>query len=610
MIKNIGCLNYLLLILFFTSFTHAIDIDENSSNLSIVDKSSILIDKTKSLSLDEIKEQKFTTNNLTTVQLGYNPNVSLWIKFILHNKTNNFLKKTLEFDTEETESVIMYTGSKVLKGGYLHYDENRKDLNPTFILTLNPNETKIYYLQVRAKIKILKAKVTLWNEIDFIKYDLTDKAYRFILLGMIVVLFIYNAMIFLFTRDKAYLYYVFYLLSLIVLTNYYSGLILFYLLSPTLVIVAVELHTTIATIYLIPCILFTQEFLKTKQFKTLNKLLNLSLYSLPILGILSYDNWILDSNTATFLLLIGVIIVYSGFHALYRGIKEAKYYVLGWSIILISLSFLSLQSLGFYSLQDYSLSYLIEISFVIEALLFSIALAHRINITNEEKSLADQKLIHFQEEEKEHLTIVVEEKTMALKHSLNEKEVLYKELNHRVKNNFMMILSLLKLQISRCNLIEAKDSLKITESRIKSIANLYEMLLLNSDDVNVDTKEYLNKIYRNINLNFQKNIEVEYDIQHNMELDSLIYVGLVFNELITNSFKYAFPHDEGKISITLKKENNEIVFSIKDNGQGFKERRKNSLGLTIVETLIEGQLLGELRINSTEGTEIVMSWKE
>jgi two-component sensor histidine kinase len=173
----------------------------------------------------------------------------------------------------------------------------------------------------------------------------------------------------------------------------------------------------------------------------------------------------------------------------------------------------------------------------------------------------------------------------------------------------MMILSLLKLQISRSNLREIKDSLKVTENRIKSIANLYEMLLLNNEDININTEHYLKKIYTNIAMNFQKEIEIEYDITHNIELDSLIYVGLVFNELVTNSFKYAFPDNTGKIFLTLKEEDNKIFLSIKDNGQGFKERRKNSLGLTIVETLIEGQLLGELTINSEDSTEVFMSWK-
>ena len=601
-------ITYTFFILFLTTSLNAIEIDANSSNLSILDKASIFIDKTNSLNIEEIKNQNFKPNNKINLNLGYKPNTSLWIKFTLHNKKNTLLKKILEFSYKQTESVTLYSEKKTLKGGFLHYKENRKSLKPSFLLKLNKNESKTYYLEVKAKIKPLRATITLWNELDFINYNLTDKMYRFILLSMIIVLLIYNAMILLFTKDKAYLYYVIYLFSLMLLTNYYSGILSYYLLSPSLAIWATKLHTTAATIYLVPCILFTQEFLKTAQFKTLHKLLTLSLYILAILGILSYDNWILNSNTTMFLILIGTLIVYSGFHALYHGVQEAKYYVLGWSLMLMSFSLFAFQGVGLYSLKDYPLTYILETTFVIEALLFSIALAHKIKITNEEKALTDAKLISFQEKEKEYLNTLVKEKTYALKHSLNEKELLYKELNHRVKNNFMMILSLIKLQISRTVLVETKESLKVTENRIKAISNLYEILIFNNENLNIDTADYLKKIYLNISMNFQKDINIKYDIQHNIELDSLIYVGLVFNELITNSFKYAFPTDEGKIFLTLKKENNKILLSIKDNGQGFKERRKNSLGLTIVETLIEGQLLGELSIKSNNGTEVSMRW--
>jgi len=600
---------YLILISFFNSNLFALDIDEKSSNFSILDKSLIFIDEGNTFSIKEIREQKFISNNLVNLNLGYKPTSALWIKFSLHNKTSNVVNKTLEFAYKQTESVVLYNNEDVLKGGFLHYDENHRSLKPSFLITLKADESQTYYLKVRAKIKPLRATITLWNEIDFIRYNLTDKMYRFILLGMIVVLFIYNTMILLFTRDKAYLYYVLYLFSLMFLTNYYSGVISYYLLSPMLATLAVNLHTTAATIYLVFCILFTQEFLKTKQFKYLDKLLNFSLFILPILGFFSYGNWFLDSNTATFLVFIGILIVYSGFHALSKGVQEAKYYVLGWTLMLISFSLFAFQGLGLYSLKDYPLSYILETTFVVEALLFSIALAHKIKITNEAKVLSDGKLILFQEKEKERLNVLVEEKTNELKYSLNEKEILYKELNHRVKNNFMMILSLIKLQISRSKFTETQESLTVTKNRIQSISHLYEMLLLNSENINIDTTHYLQNIYKHISLNFQKNVKIYYDIQYNIEVNSLIYVGLIFNELVTNSFKYAFKSNNGKIFLTLKKENNRIFLNIKDNGQGFKQRRKKSLGLTIVKTLIEGQLLGELTIDSDEGTEVFMSWE-
>jgi two-component sensor histidine kinase len=205
---------------------------------------------------------------------------------------------------------------------------------------------------------------------------------------------------------------------------------------------------------------------------------------------------------------------------------------------------------------------------------------------------------------------LVTQKTKALNVSLREKEILYKELNHRIKNNFMMILSLLKLQIKRSKNSETIASLDITKNRIGSIAKLYEMLLLNNDSIEVDTPLYLKNICNNIRMNFNTKVQIKYDIQHNLKTDNLVYVGLVVNELVTNSFKYAFDSEEGEIKIQIIKKENQIFLLLSDNGKGFQERRKNSLGLTIVEVLVEGQLQGELEIDSSHGTKVRISWNE
>ena len=598
---------YFFLIITPNVYIYALDIDENSSNLSILDKSSIFIDKTNTLSLEQIKEQNFSINRKSGLNFGYNANITLWIKFTLTNKSTHDIKKILLFDNYKTESVILYTQNDIKKGGFHYLSENHRSITPSFVLKLPKGESRTYFVQTMAKSKSLKAKLSLWNSEDFIKHDAINIIFGVMFLGMFFVLLIYNLMILLFTKDKAYFYYVLYLLALILFNTYYSGFLPFYLLSPELASWSMKLHMSITPISIVFAILFTKEILHIKEFKKLHITLNTILFLLPIFIIMGYNSS--DSNTylISFYIFSGLTLLYSGLYTLYKGIREAKYYIFAWTPIVLILSMFTLQSYGLYDLKI-NLNHVSELAFVFEALLFSIALAHRINITNEEKALVDAKLIAFQKKEKEHLNILVSEKTNELKHSLNEKEILYKELNHRVKNNFMMILSLLKLQISRSKLTETKNSLHITKNRIQSIANLYEMLLLNSEDININTQNYLKKIYDNVSLNFQKDIEIEYNIQYDIQLDSLIYVGLVFNELVTNSFKYAFPNNKGKIFLLLKKEENKIFLNIKDNGQGFKERRKNSLGLTIVQTLIEGQLLGTLVVKSDNGTEIIMSW--
>jgi two-component sensor histidine kinase len=416
-------------------------------------------------------------------------------------------------------------------------------------------------------------------------------------------------MIFLFIKDKAYLYYIFYLISLILMNSYYSGFIPYYLLSAELASWSMKLHMIFISILFTFTILFTQEVLQTKKFIKLHKILNLILYLLPFTFILSYNSNVLNPYLLSLYISIGLFLIYTGLYTLFKDIYAAKYYVFAWSPLIIILIIFTLETAGLYTL-NINLTYVSDLSFVLEALLFSIALAHRIKIANDQKALADAQLISYQEKEKKYLNTLVLKKTDDLEKALTVKELLYKELNHRIRNNFMIILSLLRLQISRTKIIHTKDSLKIMENRIKSISNLYQMMILNSENINVNTAKYLDRIAQDVKVSFKRRVRIEYDIEHNIEVDSLVYVGLIFNELISNSIKHAFTDNEGKIFVTLKKENDNIYLKIKDNGKGFTQKEKKSLGSIIVETLVEEQLEGKLSINSNDGTEIMISWKE
>ena len=248
-------------------------------------------------------------------------------------------------------------------------------------------------------------------------------------------------------------------------------------------------------------------------------------------------------------------------------------------------------------------------AFILEALLFSMALAHRINILSEEKSKLDKKLIYFQKEEQERLKTLVNQKTKDLTFALEEKNILYQELNHRVKNNLQMILSLIRLQISKTKSTDTKNELNITKNRINSISHLYEILYLQDNTSQIKTLKYFENIIENIRQNFNKEIQIVYKIEYNLDRDNLVYNGLILNELVTNSFKYAFKN-KGQIEISLYKKEKIIYMIIQDDGVGFEQSYNNSLGLIIVKTLVQKQLYGKIEIDSSSGTKTTISWKD
>ncbi|CAA6827130.1 MAG: Sensory transduction histidine kinase, partial [uncultured Sulfurovum sp.] len=560
-------------------------------------------DRNNSLSKEEIVKQKFLPNNVNIISLGYVENIALWMKVTLTNTSAKPLKKILEYDNPSVEKLVFYDQNHTIIQGLHHLHPAQEFFNPNIALSLEAYETKTYYIKSYSRIKPTKAELILWNEVDFVKKDSEVKLFRFAFFYVMLTLLIYNFMLFTFTRDKAYFYYVFYLVSIMAYSAFFSGLLSYTFPSQALIDFLLKLNGNFIIMIPLSSLLFMQSFLETKQFPKLNKGLNSIYWILSMLIIMSYDAWMMNQWSHIISLLVGIYIIYVSFYALFSGVKQARFYVLGWTLIIIVFIFIALQSTLKYDLKNYNFSYLAEVAFVLEALLFSIALAHRIKISNEE-------LIHFKNEEQNKLEYLVQEKTKALKVSLAEKDILYKELNHRIKNNLMMILSLLKLQIKRTQNSETSNSLIVTQNRIESIAQLYEMLLHNNQSLDVKTYPYLQSICQTISLNFSNKVSIHYEIQHNLKLDNLIYLGLIVNELVTNSFKYAFEDNKGEIYIDIKKKDNLVMVSINDTGKGFQSKRKSSLGLNIVEILVEGQLEGELDINSQNGTQVFIQWEE
>ena len=600
---------YILFILISTSL-YAININGLSSKIDLLSQSSIYIDETNSLSKHDIVNKEFIPNDKNIIGLGFQPNKALWIRFNLKNTSEVKLSKTLELANAITETIILYDDEEVTLDGMLNIKESRDTLHPTFKITIMPNEEKVIYIKLTSKISSLTSELILWNYDSFAYNHFKHKTYIFIFFAIIITLLLYNLMIMVFTKEKVYLYYTLYLLSVIFFQANYLGVAQLNLFSNEISIIICKASVIYVSLLIITIVLFTREFLNISQFKKLDKPLKFYLYITPLIALLSYDNFLFNMNIILLFLPLGLYIVFISFYLLLKGVKQAKYYVVGWSIVIVSLIFTNLKTIGFFDITKY-FAYMNELSFSLEALLFSIALAHRIKTLNEQKNELDAKLISIQKDEKNKLQKIVYERTKDLEESLQEKDLLYRELNHRVKNNLAMVISLIKLQISNAQNTQTKEELLTTKNRIDSISKLYESLNLHEISTDKSTKDYFQNIENNIRINFDENVTTKYLVECNLGLEQLIYCGLIVNELLTNSFKYAFINkNDGLIDISLTKEKNFFVLIIKDNGRGFEKNKKNSLGLTIVRTLVEKQLYGTIDIKSDNGTKITIEWKK
>jgi len=198
-----------------------------------------------------------------------------------------------------------------------------------------------------------------------------------------------------------------------------------------------------------------------------------------------------------------------------------------------------------------------------------------------------------------------------------EKEILIKELHHRVKNNLQIISSLLNLQ---AQYIKDRDSLNAfhdSQNRVRAIALVHEKLYQTKDFSRINFSEYVKDLITNLQATVNPGTEVQVDIKIEelyLSMDLAINLGLIISELVSNSLKHAFNRpnvirgdEKDKLLVTLKSQTNGILrLTVTDNGIGFDYpliiKKNCTLGLQLVQGFIE-QIKGELLFRRKEGAE-------
>lgn len=190
----------------------------------------------------------------------------------------------------------------------------------------------------------------------------------------------------------------------------------------------------------------------------------------------------------------------------------------------------------------------------------------------------------------------------------DEKTTLVKEIHHRVKNNLQIVVSLLRLQIKEIESEDSKKHFQESINRVMAMALLHQKLYQNESLSQIKFKEYAEDLFTSILRSNAINHPITYSIESGVDkigLKSMIPVGLILNELVSNSLKHAFDTNQvGLIQLNVQEgKNGAVILTYRDNGSWKCERNATtSFGLVLVETLVE-QLEGKLEITRTdEGT--------
>ena len=211
----------------------------------------------------------------------------------------------------------------------------------------------------------------------------------------------------------------------------------------------------------------------------------------------------------------------------------------------------------------------------------------------------------------------LERRNKIIKKTLAERDLLFKEIHHRVKNNLQLVSSILSLQIRYLKNRGAIDAIKASQNRINSISLIHQKLYKNNSITEISVKDYIDDLALSIIDSFGAGlVQVNYSSEIEdllLEVDTVVPMGLILNELITNSIKHNVHKQELSLNINLEKKDDTLFLSIKDNGKGvsdeFLSHRTDSYGMRMIESLSK-KLKATVKFINRNGLVVELSIKK
>ena len=565
-----------------TIFAHTLYLDENNS----LDDFYVHFyqDKSNRLNIGDIKKIKDFKKIPNAFSLGYEKG-NIWLKFSLKNITGKKISKIVYFSEDFYDTFDFYilnSKNKVVKfvpNGLKTPLEKRSihSVLPACRITLRPHESKTVYVKLNSIYgKIGALKISNYDKfISDIEYQ---NYFYFIFFGVFLTVALYNLFLYIYLQDNIYLIYVAYISAFFILILLYSGFIMYFVSSVNFDKFQIAYPSTFFILSI-----FTQRVLNVKKY-------------LPIFyTLINYTNilliislvWIsMDVKTGFFVAnAVSTVVLFLLFVVGVLSVKQnsitAKLYMLAIDCFIIGMIVFSLMVFG-YLQYNFVTRNIPIVGSILEMIFLSLVLASKIYSLKNETIATNEKLLKLQTNQNKLLALKVESQTKDIK-------LLLSELNHRVKNNFQSILSFLYLQKQSFKEKEASEAFNVATKRVEAISYIHE--LLHNESKNPQSfKDYIESF---INLLFddKKSIKTDIDIkQIKVSTDDILMIGMILNELITNSYKHAF-FDTKSPSIIIKiyEENGFNIIYYKDNGKGTNEklmRDKNRSGYKIIQAFV------------------------
>jgi len=567
--------------------------------ISLLEQSSIYLDD-QEMSLEEIiRHALFKPYRKPTLNIGVQQK-KVWIALPIHNPSMIPVERLLVINSPLIEHITLYRGKeKSAVKGRAHLTPSHTSLGYTYTIDLDANSTTPYYLLLYSDYTPVNFTLLLAKKSRYDTQDKREQVLISLLMGVIIALMLYNFLISFYTRDRGYLYYSVYLFALLYQQATYTGLAEIYF-SPAYNIMDMKLSNLKGGFAIVTSALFAMYFLKIEKIPLIYRLYKLTFVIIAVEMLYLYTTGtksMMPLSVTAILYLFFTLI--AGIVSYQKGNKQARLFLLGFSLLFISYLFMALDALGITSIMTHNRNILIW-STSLDALILSLAFADRYRILQTQKKQADERILEESQYREKRIQMEVIEKTAQLNQALEIQKLLLQEVHHRVKNNLQIILSMLRMQKDEIGVGAVQEKLSDLESRIEAISKIYNLLLIRDQRKEIDMQTYIEVLMGDISQIFghtRLDIETEVTAEIYIPLKEAVYLGLIINELVTNAYKHAFDSRGGKIMVSIKQEAERCQLMIKDNGKGFMGiQKRRTLGLRLVETLVYQQLKGSMEI--------------
>ncbi len=594
-----------LFFLFFSCLlpSYAGTIDINDTDQNILDKVQIYISDSALNFKDIQTKNDFQNHHSKNINLGFTRDKALWIKLSLKNSSNSSVTKVIEVQNPLLEEVLLYDnkGQKIQQG-MLHVSAFQTTIEPSFFIIFEANSINTYYLKIRNSTTSLRLALLLKDPNSFIYEDHLQQTLVMLSLGIIIALFLYNLLLYIYGKEISYLYYCFYLATLVFQQLTYLGITPLFFSKSFVEIDNLSVVIKVNGMYIVAA-LFAKEFLHTKRYNRINKTYNtiiiIALLEIPLFG----TPWFYYPEVGILTGLIFVIFNISAALYIYKqGHKQARFFIAGWSVLVVGFILMIADGLGIISIMHKMPNFILYAT-VLEALLLSLAFTDRYALLREEKERADTLLVESLENRQAVIEAEIKKQTKNLFNALESKKILLKELHHRIKNNLQLILSMIRMQ-AETTTPSLKTQFNDLANRIIAISKTHEMLYLKENLQEIDMDEYISELCSRLEHSFYENdLIFQIDAQKiYLPLKEASYLGLIINEIIINSIKHANVRPL-LIGISLKNEQKEYILTVKDNGKKYvhNQNAKKTLGMKLIMSLVHDQLEGDLEMHIQNG---------